>query len=122
MIYCRIHESGHALLSFLTPNYPKVDKVTILPRGNALGYVSNLADESVLYNVTKQDLINRIDVALAGRIAEEVVLGSLFRYFIHFQRKRSHHGSFQRSRKSHSHRPLDGIQLRTNRRPLSMRT
>lgn len=72
---CRVHESGHALLSFLTPDYPKVDKVTILPRGNALGYVSNLADESVLYNVTKQDLINRIDVALAGRVAEEVVFG-----------------------------------------------
>ena len=70
-----VHEGGHALLSILTPNYPKVDKITIVPRGSALGYVSNLMDEKFLYSMTKTDLINRIDVALAGRAAEEVILG-----------------------------------------------
>ena len=70
-----MHEGGHALLSILTPNYPKVDKITIVPRGSALGYVSNLMEEKFLYSMTKTDLINRIDVALAGRAAEEVIFG-----------------------------------------------
>ena len=70
-----VHECGHALVSLLTPNYPAVDKITIIPRGEALGYVSNVMDEKYLYSITRQDLINRIDVALAGRAAEEVILG-----------------------------------------------
>ena len=71
----RVHECGHALISLLTPNYPTVDKITIIPRGEALGYVSNILDERFLYQTSKRDLINRIDVALAGQAAEEVILG-----------------------------------------------
>ena len=62
-------------MSLLTPNYPAVDKITIIPRGEALGYVSNVMDEKYLYSITRQDLVNRIDVALAGRAAEEIILG-----------------------------------------------
>ena len=58
-----------------TPNYPKIDKITIIPRGEALGYVSNIMDEKFLYSTSKKDILNRIDVALAGRIAEEIMLG-----------------------------------------------
>ena len=71
-----VHECGHALVSLLTPNYPAVDKITIIPRGEALGYVSNILDERFLYQTSKKDLINRIDVALGGRAAEEIILGS----------------------------------------------
>ena len=70
-----VHECGHALMSLLTPDYPKIDKITIVPRGDALGYVSNIMDEKFLYSTSKQDILNRIDVALAGRIAEELILG-----------------------------------------------
>lgn len=62
-------------MSLLTPNYPAVDKITIIPRGEALGYVSSIMEEKFLYSTSKQDLLNRIDVALAGRVAEEVMLG-----------------------------------------------
>ena len=65
----------HALMSLLTPNYPAVDKITIIPRGEALGYVSSIMEEKFLYSTSKQDLLNRIDVAMAGRVAEEVMLG-----------------------------------------------
>ena len=70
-----VHECGHALMSLLIPDYPKIDKITIIPRGDALGYVSNIMDEKFLYSTSKQDILNRIDVALAGRIAEEIILG-----------------------------------------------
>ena len=62
-------------MSLLIPDYPKIDKITIIPRGDALGYVSNIMDEKFLYSTSKQDILNRIDVALAGRIAEEILLG-----------------------------------------------
>lgn len=62
-------------MSLLTPDYPKVDKITIIPRGEALGYVSNIMDEKFLYSTSKKDILNRIDVALAGRVAEEILLG-----------------------------------------------
>ena len=52
-----------------------MDKITIVPRGDALGYVSNVLDERFLYSMTKRDIINRIDVALGGRAAEELILG-----------------------------------------------
>lgn len=62
-------------MSLLTPDYPRVDKITIVPRGEALGYVSNIMDEKFLYSTSKRDILNRIDVALAGRVAEEIMLG-----------------------------------------------
>ena len=73
-----MHECGHAMMSLLTPNYPAVDKITIIPRGQAGGYTMYLPEKDRSY-VTKgemfEDLLNRIDVALAGRVAEEVMLG-----------------------------------------------
>lgn len=75
LLLTSVHECGHTLMSLLTPNYPKVDKITVIPRGEALGYVSNVMDEKFLYSTSKKDILNRIDVALAGRIAEEIMLG-----------------------------------------------
>ena len=71
----RVHECGHAVKAMLIDDYPQVDKITIVPRGDALGYVSNVLDERFLYSMTKRDIINRIDVALGGRAAEELILG-----------------------------------------------
>ncbi|KAK8821430.1 hypothetical protein WA538_000798 [Blastocystis sp. DL] len=70
-----VHECGHAVMAMLIDDYPQVDKITIVPRGDALGYVSNVLDERFLYSMTKRDIINRIDVALGGRAAEELILG-----------------------------------------------
>ena len=75
----RVHECGHAMVAMLMDDYPEVDKITIVPRGDARGYVSNILDERFLYSMTKHDIINRIDVALGGRAAEELILGYCYR-------------------------------------------
>ncbi|MGQ9858619.1 MAG: ATP-dependent zinc metalloprotease FtsH [Thermodesulfobacteriota bacterium] len=67
------HEGGHALVASLLPGSDPVHKVTIIPRGRALGLTQQLPiDERHTY--PKQYLLNRICVLLGGRAAEEVVL------------------------------------------------
>jgi cell division protease FtsH len=68
------HEGGHALMSHLMGNAMELQKVTIVSRGNALGYAFYLPEED-RYLHTKEELIDRMVVALAGRAAEEVVFG-----------------------------------------------
>jgi cell division protease FtsH len=68
------HESGHAIVGMLTPGADPVRKVSIIPRGMALGVTLSTPDEDV-YNYTERQLRARIRVALGGRIAEEVVYG-----------------------------------------------
>lgn len=68
------HESGHALVASLLPGSDPVHKVTIIPRGRALGLTQQLPiDERHTY--PKKYLLNRISVLLGGRAAEELVLG-----------------------------------------------
>jgi cell division protease FtsH len=70
------HESGHALVGMLTPEADPVRQVTIIPRGAALGVtLSTPDDDRVSY--TREELIAQIKVALGGRVAEEVVYGSI---------------------------------------------
>lgn len=69
-----IHEAGHAIMAKLR-NSGTVEKVTILPRGDALGVTFVSQDES-LHMRTKEELVNQIKVLLAGRCAEELLLGS----------------------------------------------
>ena len=70
------HESGHALVGLLTPHADPVTKVTIVPRGQALGVtLSTPLDDR--YNYSKEDLLARIQMALGGRAAEEVALGMI---------------------------------------------
>jgi cell division protease FtsH len=67
------HEGGHALVALLLPGADPVHKVTIIPRGRALGLTQQLPiDERHTY--PKQYLLNRISVLLGGRAAEEIVL------------------------------------------------
>ena len=70
------HEAGHAIVGMLTPGADPVRKVSIIPRGQALG-VTFSAPEADRFNYSEQDLLGRIRVALGGRGAEEVVFGDI---------------------------------------------
>ena len=70
------HEAAHALVARLTPNAEPVRKVSIIPRGAALGYVLQLPSED-RYLITKPEIVVRITVALAGRAAEQVVFNEI---------------------------------------------
>jgi cell division protease FtsH len=71
-----IHEAGHALLAVLLPHADPIHKVTIIPRGMALGLTQQLPiDEK--HNYSREYLNDRIAILLGGRIAEEITLGSL---------------------------------------------
>jgi cell division protease FtsH len=70
------HESGHALVGMLTPGADPVRKVSIIPRGMALGVTLSSPDsDRVSYSLEELDA--KIRVALAGRVAEEVVYGAI---------------------------------------------
>ena len=70
------HEAGHALVGMLTPGADPVRKVSIIPRGMALG-VTLSAPESDRFNYDQAYLRSKILVALGGRVAEEVVYGNI---------------------------------------------
>lgn len=66
------HEAAHALVARKLPDTDPVHKVSIIPRGGALGYVLQLPIED-RYLITKSEILDRITVALAGRSAEEII-------------------------------------------------
>ena len=68
------HESGHALVGMLTPGADPVRKISIIPRGQALG-VTLSTPEADRYGYEREELRGRIMVALGGRAAERVVYG-----------------------------------------------
>ena len=68
------HEGGHAVMSHLTGGFLPVQKVTIVARGQALGYTLNLPAED-RYLHTKEELVDLMKVYLGGRAAEQVVFG-----------------------------------------------
>src|SRR6058998_1494801 len=68
------HEAGHAVMSHLTGDLLPVHKVTIVSRGQALGYTLNLPSEE-RYLHTAEELVDLLKVYLAGRAAEQVVFG-----------------------------------------------
>jgi cell division protease FtsH len=68
------HEAGHALMSHLMGGALPVHKVTIVSRGEALGYTLNMPAED-RYLHTKEELIDMMQVYLAGRAAEQIVFG-----------------------------------------------
>jgi cell division protease FtsH len=71
-----IHEAGHALLAVLLPDAEPIHKVSIIPRGMALGITMQLpADEK--HNYSREHLEAQIAILLGGRIAEEVTLNSI---------------------------------------------
>ena len=71
------HESGHALVAMLLPGTDPVSKVSIIPRGiAALGYTQQLPTED-RYLMTRDELLDRLQVLLGGRAAEEVIFGDI---------------------------------------------
>jgi cell division protease FtsH len=66
------HEGGHALVSWLIPGSDPLHKVTIIPRGQALGVTASLPTED-RYNRTRREFLNDITMLLGGRAAEELV-------------------------------------------------
>jgi cell division protease FtsH len=70
------HEAGHALCRELLNSVDRVHKISIIPRGNALGYVVNLPDEDS-YLKTREELLDQMTVLLGGRVAEQVVFDAV---------------------------------------------
>ncbi len=71
-----VHEAAHALVAKLVPGSDPVHKVSIIPRGPALGYTLQLPLED-RYLVTRDEMLNRLAAIMAGRAAEEVVFGEV---------------------------------------------
>jgi cell division protease FtsH len=70
------HEAGHALCAELLPGVDRVHKISIVPRGRALGYTLNLPEED-RYLKTREELIDFMTMLLGGRAAEEIVFGAI---------------------------------------------
>jgi len=69
------HEAGHALAAHLLPDADPLHKVTIIPRGRALGVTMQLPEEDK-YSYTREYMEASLTILLAGRVAEQLVLGS----------------------------------------------
>ncbi len=70
-----LHEAGHALIAHLIPEADPVQKVSIIPRGRALGATQQLPEER--YNLTKEQLLAIIKTLLGGRVSEDVIIGTI---------------------------------------------
>ncbi len=70
------HEAGHALCSELLPSVEKVHRISIVPRGQALGYTLNLPEED-RYLKTKDELMDYLVVLLGGRVTEHLIFGQI---------------------------------------------
>jgi len=70
------HEAGHALCGELLPSVDRVHRISIVPRGRALGYTLNLPEED-RYLKTREELIDFMTMLLGGRASEQLVFGSI---------------------------------------------
>ena len=68
------HEAGHALVALKTKGAMPVHKATIVPRGQALGMVTQLPDKDET-SISRRQLLARLDVCFGGRVAEEIIFG-----------------------------------------------
>ena len=69
------HEGGHALVALHTPGAKPIHKATIMPRGHALGMVSQVPDRDE-YSTTRQQMMAHIDVCMGGKAAEALIFGA----------------------------------------------
>src|SRR5437588_5617934 len=72
------HEAGHALCGELLPSVDRVHKISIVPRGRALGFTLNLPDED-RYLKSREELIDFMTMLLGGRVAEQAVFAAIDR-------------------------------------------
>ncbi len=71
------HETGHALVGAFTPDYPPVNKITVIPRSHGVGGFTQYREEEEKTLQTKTDLINEVDTLLGGRAAEQVMFNEI---------------------------------------------
>ena len=69
------HEGGHALVALYTDGAHPVHKATVVPRGVALGMVTQLPESDDETSVSRRQLLAKLDVAMGGRVAEELIFG-----------------------------------------------
>jgi cell division protease FtsH len=70
------HEGGHALVAYLLPNADPVHKISVIPRGRALGFTLTLPTEDK-FMVAREELIDELAMLLGGRVAEELIFGDI---------------------------------------------
>jgi len=70
------HEGGHALVAHVLPNTDPVHKISVIPRGRALGYTLTLPEEDK-FLMTREELIDELAMLLGGRVAEELIVGDI---------------------------------------------
>jgi len=70
------HEGGHALVSHVLPNTDPVHKISVIPRGRALGYTLTLPEEDK-FLMTREELADELAMLLGGRVAEELIVGDI---------------------------------------------
>jgi cell division protease FtsH len=70
------HEAGHALVAYVLPNADPVHKISVIPRGRALGYTLTLPLED-RFLITREELIDELAMLLGGRVAEELQFGDI---------------------------------------------
>merc|ERR1719353_2125714 len=68
------HESGHAIVALYTEAAMPAHKATIMPRGSALGMVTQIPDKDET-SISKEQLLAKLDVCMGGRVAEELIFG-----------------------------------------------
>ena len=72
-----VHETGHALVGAFTPDYPPVNKITVVPRSHGVGGFTQYREEEEKNFRTRKDIFNEIDTLLGGRAAEEIMLDDI---------------------------------------------
>jgi len=70
------HEGGHALVAHVLPNTDEVHKITVIPRGRALGYTLTLPEQD-RFMMKREELRDELAMLMGGRVAEEIVAGDI---------------------------------------------
>ncbi len=70
------HEGGHALVAHILPNTDEVHKITVIPRGRALGYTLTLPEQDK-FLMTREQLRDELAMLMGGRVAEEIIAGDI---------------------------------------------
>jgi cell division protease FtsH len=70
------HEAGHALVAYVLPNADPIHKISVIPRGRALGYTLTLPTED-RFLISREELIDELAMLLGGRVAEELQFGDI---------------------------------------------
>ena len=96
------HEGGHAMVAHVLPNTDEVHKITVIPRGRALGYTLTLPEQD-RFLMTREQLRDELAMLMGGRVAEEIVAGDVTT------------GRRQRHRARHEDRAPDGDRVRHER-------